>query len=134
MPNQAHVVTKDRLSLRIKAVRANREAFPHLEEPVAPAEELVGLQDNITLDQASLTAGRQEVTKKIGELVSEARKLLVLLDAAVRLRYGNRSEKLVEFGQQPFRSKPRVQKVGPDGEPLKRSKKAKPPAVLASNE
>ncbi len=41
------------------------------------------------------------------------------MDLAVKEHYGNRSEKLVEYGVQPFRRKPRTRRVGPDGQPLK---------------
>ena len=135
MPRQSYLVTKEKLQLRIKTVTANIDAVPHLKDPLARAEVLLDRLDNLTAEQATLTAGRQQKTKEIDEVASEAKKLLVFLDAGVRHHYGNRSEKLVEFGQQPFRSKPRVQKVGPDGQPLPRSskKKAEPPAP-ASNE
>ncbi len=137
MPNQAYAVTKQKLELRKNAVAANIEELPHLREPLARAEVLLPLLEGLTTEQASLTAGRQEVSKRLAGVADEAQKLTTLMDVAVRQKYGTRSEKLVEFGQQPFRSKPRVQKVGPDGQPLKRrSKKAAPPAEppVPSNE
>lgn len=47
-----------------------------------------------------------------------------------REHYGNRAEKLVEFGLRPFRSQPRVRLVGPDGKPVKRG--ALPPEPPAN--
>ena len=132
MPNQAYAVTKQKLELRIKAGNANIDEVPILKEPLLRASALLPLFDDLTAEQASLTANRQEVSKRLAEVANEAQKLLTLLDVAVRQHYGNRSEKLVEFGQQPFRSKPRP-RVGPDGQPLKRkSKKAQPPDLPAN--
>jgi hypothetical protein len=75
---------------------------------------------DLTAQQASLTAGKQEVSKRLAELVRGARKMLTFVDTGVKQHYGNQAEKLVEFGVQPFRSAPRVRLVGPDGQPLKR--------------
>ena len=55
--------------------------------------------------------------------------MMAFVDAGVRQHYGNRSEKLAEFGLQPFRPQPRIRLVGPDGTTVKRrSAKAEPPA------
>ncbi|MND00142.1 hypothetical protein D3C83_186520 [compost metagenome] len=37
----------------------------------------------------------------------------------MRQQFGRRSENLVAFAQQPFRSKPRLKLVGPDGKAFK---------------
>ena len=88
---------------------------------------------DLTAEQASLTAGKQEVSKRIADLVQAARKLLTFVDVVVKEHYGNRAEKLVEFGVQPFRSQPRNRLVGPDGQPVKRkSAKTAPPANAAN--
>jgi hypothetical protein len=60
------------------------------------------------------------------------------VDAGIREHYGTRSEKLVEFGQQPFRSQPRIKLIGLDGQPVVKRKKSaaeptEPPAT-PSNE
>ena len=78
---------------------------------------LTELKD-LTAQQASLTASKQEITKRLATLKAESLKLLTFVDSGVRQHYGNRSEKLVELGQQPFRSQPRIRVVGPDGKPL----------------
>jgi hypothetical protein len=128
MPNQAYAVTKQKLELRIKAGTANLDEIPIIKEPLARASALLPLFDDLTAEQASLTASRQEASKRLAEVANEAQKLLTLVDVAVRQHYGNRSEKLVEFGQQPFRSKPKSRKPGPEGRPLSRkSGKVQPP-------
>jgi len=121
MPYQTYAVTRKKLELRSKALAANIEQIPHLEAPLARLDVLLALLKDLTAQQASLTASRQEVSKQIAELNDEAQKLMTFLDVGVKQHYGNRSEKLVEFGQQPFRSKPRIRRVGPDGKPLKRN-------------
>jgi len=78
---------------------------------------LTELKD-LTAQQASLTAAKQEVSKRLGALNDAGQKLLTFMDVGVRQHYGTRSEKLVEFGQQPFRSQPRLRLVGEDGKPL----------------
>ena len=121
MPYQTYAVTRKKLELRSKALAANIEQIPYLEAPLARLDVLLALLKDLTAQQASLTASRQEVSKQIAELNDEAQKLMTFLDVGVKQHYGNRSEKLVEFGQQPFRSKPRIRRVGPDGKPLKRN-------------
>jgi hypothetical protein len=82
------------------------------------------------MQQEALPA-KQEVSRRLAELMQEGNKLVTFLDAGVKQQYGNRAEKLVEFGLQPFRSRPRLGQVGPDGKPLKPSRDSKdaPPPV-----
>ena len=120
MPYQKYAVVLHKLGLRVKALAANIEEFPHLKGPLARLSEMLDVLKNLMTEQARLTAQRQEVSKKISELSNEAQKLMTFLDAGVKQHYGHRSERLTEYGLQPFRSKPRVRKVGPDGKPLKR--------------
>ena len=121
MPYQRYAVVYQKLELRSKALAANIEEIRHLKEPLVRLDALLVLLKDLTAEQARLTALRQEVSKQIADLTDEAQKLMTFLDVAVRQHYGNRSEKLVEYGLQPFRSKPRVRRVGPDGKPLKRN-------------
>lgn len=88
-------------------MRAQRAILPPLQSGERPHRQ-----------QAALTAQKQEVSKALGEIINESRKMMTFLDTGLRLHYGNRSERLVAFGQQPFRSQPRVRIVGPDGRPI----------------
>lgn len=129
MPKTTYPITQKRMELRSKALAANTEEIPHLEAPRVRLEAMSAELKDLTAQQASLTAAKQDVSKRIAELVQAARKLLTFLDVGVKEHYGNRAEKLVEFGLLPFRSQPRVRLVGPDGQPLKRKpRKAEPPA------
>jgi len=58
-------------------------------------------------EQAAHAAGKQEATVRLQTSLREGRKVATFLRNAVLHRYGNRSEKLVEFGLQPLRPRPR---------------------------
>jgi len=95
-------------------------------------DSLLGEIKDLSAQQASLTATKQEVSKRLAMLIREGQTLVGFLDAGVKQHYGSRAEKLVEFGLQPFRSEPRVRLVGPDGQPLRR-KPAEEPEAPATN-
>jgi hypothetical protein len=105
--------------LRLKALETNSAELPHLEQSRQKGSSMLTEMKDLTAKQASLTAAKQEVSKRLAELNSEGQKLVTFVDVAVRQQYGNRAEKLVEFGQRPFRSQPRIKVVGPDGQTLK---------------
>lgn len=119
MARQNRAVVQKKLELRSKALAANSNELPHLEVPVGKFEVLLGQVKELTAEQASLTAQKQEVSKRLSEVLREVQFLSTFLDAGIRQHYGNRSEKLVEFGLRPFRSQPRIRLVGPDGKPVK---------------
>ena len=58
-------------------------------------------------EQAAHAAGKQDATVRLQTALVEGRKVATFLRNAVVHRYGNRSEKLVEFGLQPLRPRPR---------------------------
>lgn len=134
MSKTTYPITQKKMELRSKALAANTEEIPHLEAPRVRLEAMSAELKDLTAQQASLTAAKQDVSKRIAELVQAARKLLTFLDVGVKEHYGNRAEKLVEFGLLPFRSQPRVRLVGPDGQPVKRKpRKAGEPPALSTN-
>jgi hypothetical protein len=53
--------------------------------------------------QAALTAGKQEMSKKLKSQVVEGQRVANGLRKLLKEFYGVRSEKLAEFGLQPFR-------------------------------
>lgn len=124
MPRLSIAVAQQKMELRNKALAANSEDLSHLEVPRNQLNTMSTEIKDLSAEQASLTAKKQEVTKRLSDLVGAARKLLTFVDTGVRQHYGNRAEKLVEFGLQPFRSGPRVRLIGLDGQPVKRRRKA----------
>ena len=129
MAGKTYPVIQKKLELRSKALAANIGELPHMEVPLGRLDTLLGEVKDLTAQQASLAASKQEVSKRLAELMREGGVLMTFLDAGIRQHYGSRPEKLVEFGLQPFRSQPRIRLIGLDGKPLKRgSVKAEPPA------
>lgn len=113
--------TEKNLDLRLKALEANKEDLPHMEVPRQRGAAILTEMKDLRAKQASLTADKQDVSKRLTALNSEAQVLMTSMDSGVRAHYGTRSERLVEFGRKPFRSQPRVKLVGPDGQPVKKS-------------
>ncbi len=120
MAGETYAVVMKKLELRSTALAANGAELPYLEVPLGELDALLTEMKALTAQQASLTAAKQEVSKRLAELSRDGQKLMTFVDVGVRHQYGNRAEKLVEFGQQPFRSQPRVRLVGLDGKPVKR--------------
>jgi hypothetical protein len=119
MGRKKSALIQEKLQVRRNALAANSADLPHMDVPRQKVEAVLTELKDLTTQQASLTAAKQDVTKRLEALNADGKRLMTLVDAAVRQQYGNRSEKLVEFDQKPFRSQPRVRLVGPDGKPLK---------------
>jgi hypothetical protein len=126
LAGQSSAVVMKKLELRNKALAANSMELPHLEGHRQIAVSMLTEMKDLTAQQASLTAAKQDISKRLETLKDEGRKLLTFVDVGVRQHYGTRSEKLVEFGQQPFRSQPRIRVVGEDGKPLAKRPPAPP--------
>lgn len=119
MPNESYDKTIERLHLRSRAVEAHLDEVPQLREPLSRLNMLLARASDLTAKQAALTAAKQEVSKELAEVVMEGRRVMAYVDAGLRFHYGRSSEKLVAFGQQPFRGlKRRVRILGPDGRPV----------------
>ena len=74
---------------------------------IEPGRGIVTQIREYSAEQAALTASKQEATKRVQYLLVQGRKLSTVLRAIIREHYGNRSEKLAEFGMQPLRTRPR---------------------------
>jgi hypothetical protein len=64
--------------------------------------------------QAIHTAAKQEATQQLNVALVEGMRLANVLRLAVKQHYGIRSEKLAEFGLQPFRGRPRKSGAAPE--------------------
>jgi hypothetical protein len=107
----------------VTSVAANATDLAHLEVPRVKLDGLLKDGKDLTATQAALTASKQDVSKRIEDLVVNGRKLATVLKVAVREHYGARSEKLAEFRLQPFRGR-KVKAPAPSPE------SAPPPAVV----
>ena len=95
-------------------MEANAQDFPHLEAQRQELEAILTEVREVSAQQTALTAAKQERTKRLQTLLVEGRKLATFLRNGIRQRYGDRSEKLVEFDLKPFRGR-----VRPPAEPAK---------------
>jgi hypothetical protein len=75
----------------------------HLEAHRVALEEKVARFKGLSAQHAALTTSKQEVGRQMRELFREMETLVAFLRTAVRQHYGKDSEKLIEFGLQPFR-------------------------------
>ena len=77
----------------------------HLEpKRVELEEKMIRFKDKST-QHAVLTTSKQEVGKEMQVLFREIETLVAFIRAGVRQHYGKDSEKMIEFGLQPFRGR-----------------------------
>jgi hypothetical protein len=116
MANETYGTTLNGWQELSTSMAANSGDIPHLEAHRVRLAELLRQAQEITTQQAALTASKQEASKKLLDVVLEGRKIATFLRAGVKQHYGNRAEKLVEFKLRPFRGR-------------RRSTDAQPPAT-----
>jgi hypothetical protein len=103
------------------ALEMNQAELPFLETQRMQFGTMVGQAEDLFQSQASLSASKQEASQQLAALVTECQRLETVLLFSLKQFYGPRSEKLVEFGIQPFRSRtkppspppPPVESTGP---------------------
>jgi len=96
------------------SMSANAEKLKAYEETRLKFEGLLTQAIGLTQQQAALTAAKQDSSKQLQEVLGEVQRVATVLRFAVRELYGKDAEKLVEFGMQPFRGRPRKQKPQPE--------------------
>jgi hypothetical protein len=101
-------------SRMIQPVKANGAELGHLEVPIAKFEALWAQAIEISAAQAARTAAKQEASKQLKQLLVEGQRLRTVLQVSIKEHYGIRSEKLTEFGLQPFRGRRRKPAEVPD--------------------
>lgn len=85
------------------------EGKPELAYLTPQKDKLSGLLDQaveITYQQNALTAQKQELSKQLQTIMIEGQRTATVLRRSIAAHYGVRSEKLAEFGMQPFRGRP----------------------------
>ena len=82
-------------------------SLAHLEVPRAELEAMMLRGKELIQKQSELTASKQDTSKELRKLIIEGQRLVTVLRVAVRQHYGIDSEKLAEFGVQPFRGRRR---------------------------
>lgn len=93
-----------------ESMAANVDELQSYEGSRLKLEGLVAQAHALTQQQAALTAAKQEISRQLRTVLYEAQRLTTVLRFAVKEHYGRDSEKLVEFGLQPFRGRARKPK------------------------
>ena len=89
----------------LAALEMNQADLPFLETQRTQLGTMVGQAEDLFQSQASLSASKQTASQQLAALVTECQRLETVLRLSLKQFYGPRSEKLVEFGIQPFRSR-----------------------------
>jgi hypothetical protein len=95
----------------LSALQENVADLPSLVLSSERFEMLVDQARELFQQQAALSASKQVASQQLIDLMSECDRLSTVVRFTLKQHYGPRSEKLVEFGIQPFRG--RVRKPGP---------------------
>jgi len=94
-------------------VQANSADLPYLETLRAKLDALHAQGVDLTKEQGALRASKQEKSQALQAVIAEGSRLATLLRSAVKQHYGPGSEKLAEFGVQPFRGRKVKPAAGP---------------------
>jgi hypothetical protein len=99
------------------ALDANIAELQHLEATNGRFADRLNEANGLAQDQAAAAAGKQERSQRLKAAILDLRLQATVLRKAVRQFYGTRSEKLTEFGLQPFRGRQVSGRTGPDEPP-----------------
>jgi hypothetical protein len=95
------------------SVAANAADLPQAAIPLAALDKVLNEVDQIFVDQAAFRASKQMTSQRLQALFEQGDKLTTVLKVLVKQHYGIGSDKLVEFGVQPFRARPKPTVVPP---------------------
>ena len=98
-------------------VNANPAETEHLQPGTVRLQGLHTRATDLSKQQAALTTAKQENTKELKQVLREGDALADFLRTGARAHFGADSEKMIEFGMQPFRGR----KLSPEAK-AKRSK------------
>jgi adenylosuccinate lyase len=91
----------------LAALEQNSGELSQLELPRQRLQSILDQIKGFAAEQSVMTASRQIATSRIEYQLVQGRKLATVLRTSVREHYGNRSEKVAEFGLQPLRTRSR---------------------------
>jgi hypothetical protein len=98
---------------------------PHLE---APQQKLVAIVEDVrslAVEPNRHTANKQQVSQRLKTRLEEGKKLMTFLRTGIKEHFGNRNDKVVEFGVQPFRRRKRDASL-PESKPPEATKAPQP--------
>jgi hypothetical protein len=91
------------LSRLTAALAANAAELPHLEGTRTRLDTMLAAAQATAQQHAALTASKQDLSKKLKSQLVEGQRAANGIRKLLKEFYGVRSEKLAEFGLQPFR-------------------------------
>lgn len=100
----------------VAGVLANEAQVPQLLGGLAKLQALVDFMRSLSVQYTALRSSKQELAQQIQAVLREGDAVADFLKTGARAHYGNDSEKLIEFGIQPFRG--RSKKKAPEPPPL----------------
>ena len=86
-------------------VSSNPQETEHLQPGAVRLQALHTRASELSVRQAALTTAKQEVTRELQQVLREGDALADFLRTGARAHFGPESEKIVQFGMQPFRGK-----------------------------
>lgn len=120
MPKASYAKVLRDWEVLLTKVDANKADLPFIEDYRTQLEaELNGAKETIE-KQTAMQASFQNETRNLEKFLERGKALAVNIRAGVVTRYGNRSEKLIEFGMRPVRSRRRP---SPESSESKKNKK-----------
>jgi len=103
--SQQYSETIGNLARLTAALGANATEIPHLEGIRVRLEKILADAQETAKQQAALIASKQEASKKLKSLAREGVRAATGVQKLLQEHYGLGSEKLAEFGMQPFRGR-----------------------------
>jgi hypothetical protein len=97
----------------LAALLENEVNLPHLAIPRDQLQAFLDEAHGLATSQAAQAAAKQETSRRLEEVVNLGSKLATSLRVALKVVYGNGSEKLTEFHIQPFRGRTRAATTPP---------------------
>jgi hypothetical protein len=99
-----HIKEWEELTAKLAAMATE---LPQLDLQRTALEKFLAQAHDLTLQQADFQAAKQKISVQLRTVMTEGMKVATALRVNLKQIYGNRSEDLVKFGIQPFRSRPR---------------------------
>ena len=89
----------------VPKLEANADELGHLRPQWTKLGGLLTEGIEINKQQEAMAASKQEASKRLQVIITEGERLANILRLSLKEHYGIRSEKLAEFGLQPFRGR-----------------------------
>jgi hypothetical protein len=115
------------------ATAANASEITGTETRLTALEGVITEVDTILSEQVTFQASKQLTSQRLKTLVNQGDKLTTVLKAMAKQHYGNGSDKLVEFGIKPLRSRTKPTVVPPTPPPPEAAPSGPTPATSTSS-